>query len=151
VQLVPLQRALFADHVLVLRPKVNQEQIAAALVEAFSHIGKPYDFEFDFNVTTRMVCTGLIYRCYQHKGGINFSLIKRLGRFTLSGDDVATAVIQSFAGADPAKPPPFDITALVLSAPDGEVQFVEPSQAATTLARIQEGWRPGAATKSVNA
>jgi hypothetical protein len=65
------------------------------MAEAFGHVGKAYDFEFDFNVSTRLVCTELIYRCYHHRGSIAFPLTKRLGRYTLTGDDIATLVVDS--------------------------------------------------------
>ena len=86
--LTPLEKCLYVDHVAVLRPNLSEAEGRAALVEAFSHYGKPYDFEFDFNVTTRLVCTELVYRSWHLRGGISLSLTKRLGRFTLSGDDI---------------------------------------------------------------
>lgn len=52
------------------------------------HLGKPYDFEFDFNVSSRIVCTELVYRAFHARGGIEFKLTKRLGRWTLSADDL---------------------------------------------------------------
>src|SRR5207253_8495187 len=94
----PLEKCLFADHVAVLRPNVSPADRTAALAEAFGHLGKPYDFEFDFNVTSRIVCTELIYRCYHGRAGIQFPLVKRLGRFTLSGNDIVNLFLDSFSG-----------------------------------------------------
>ena len=82
-------------------PTLSGEQVAGAVAEAFGHVGKAYDFEFDFNISTRLVCTELIYRCYHHRGGIEFPLVKRLGRYTLTGDDMANLVLKSL----PATPP----------------------------------------------
>ena len=72
VRICPLETSLHADHVVVLRPNVPRADITAALGEAFGHLGKPYDFEFDFTVTSRIVCTELVYRCYHHRGPIQF-------------------------------------------------------------------------------
>ena len=60
----------------------------SALAESFGHVGKSYDFKFDVNVTTRLVCTDVVYRAYQGRGDVDFSLVKRVGRFTLSCDDL---------------------------------------------------------------
>ena len=58
----PLQTGLFADHVAVLRPRLSADDLKAGVTEAFHHIDKPNDYELDFNISTRMVCTELIYR-----------------------------------------------------------------------------------------
>lgn len=137
-----LESCLKADHVAVLRPNLDSDQIRIALGEAFGHVGKPYDFEFDFNVSTRLVCTELIYRCYHRRGPIEFSLLKRLGRFTLTADDIA---FQFLDRAEPSAPPdkwPFQLIALVLKRSAGEAEFVPPAQALDTLRQLREGWRP---------
>jgi 1-acyl-sn-glycerol-3-phosphate acyltransferase len=139
----PLEKCLHADHVLVLRPKVSEADRLAALAEAFSHAGKAYDFEFDFNVSTRLVCTELIYRCYNRRGGLTFSLIKRLGRYTLSGDDLVNQFLEqkarSSGGSAPLEP-----VALVLQASDGKAYFMPQETLLDTLRAIQTGLRPSA-------
>jgi hypothetical protein len=72
--------SMHADHVAVLRPRLSREQIAKAIVRAFSHQGKPYDFEFDFFTTDKLVCTELLYQSYQ--GMIQFDLVRIMGRDT---------------------------------------------------------------------
>src|SRR5690606_12647392 len=42
-----LEHSLHADYAAVVRPRLSDEQKAAALAKAFAHEGKPYDFEFD--------------------------------------------------------------------------------------------------------
>jgi uncharacterized protein YycO len=61
VRVCPLQTVLCADHVAVLRPRLSADDLKAGVAEAFHHIDKPYDYEFDFNISTRIVCTELIY------------------------------------------------------------------------------------------
>ena len=142
VQVNSLEAALCADHVVVLRPKVGTDELRAGVAEAFQHLDKPYDFEFDFNVSTRIVCTELIYRCFHNRGPIEFSLIKRLGRFTLSADDMIQQWLDSL---DPARRPTkvgFDLVALILKLRHGRAEFIECPEALIALQRIKTGWRP---------
>ena len=70
-----------ADAVAVLRPRLSQAQRREAIARAFSHHEKPYDFEFDFFSTDRLVCSEVIYRTYG--GMLEFPLTKIMGRQTL--------------------------------------------------------------------
>lgn len=97
VRLCPLAVCLRADHVAVLRPDLPGEQLRQAQLAALGHLGKPYDFEFDFNVSSRLVCTELVYRCFHGRGDIAFALVKRLGRWTLSPDDMARQVLHALS------------------------------------------------------
>jgi glycerol-3-phosphate O-acyltransferase/dihydroxyacetone phosphate acyltransferase len=139
VILSPLEKCLFADNVLVLRPHVDEQERAAALQEALGHIGKPYDFEFDFSTTTRLVCTELVYRSYHGRGSITFQLVKRLGRFTLSCDDMVNQWLESLDRGEPER---FTPAALALQAPDGRAHFIPPGDAVAVLRAIRDGWRP---------
>jgi hypothetical protein len=141
VRIVPLVTCLDADHVVVLRPQLSQKEIAAAVAEALAHQDKPYDFEFDFNVSSRIVCTELIYRSLHGRDGLEFKLIKRLGRYTLSGDDLLYQAIDEMkAGArDEAGLKPL---VLVLRRKAGLTFIEDPVRMLTLLRRIRVGWRP---------
>jgi hypothetical protein len=52
------------------------------------HEGKPYDFDFDFTRSNRLVCTEVVYRSYEGVGGITFQLKRRTGRLTLAAEDL---------------------------------------------------------------
>lgn len=87
VVLNSLEHSLHADYVVVLRPRLTDEQKTAAIVRAFTHLGKPYDFNFDFDDTDKLVCTQLVYLCYQ--GMLTFELKRILGRNTLPANEIA--------------------------------------------------------------
>jgi uncharacterized protein YycO len=138
VRVVSFNQCLDADHVLVLRPRLEPDAIREALTEATRHLQKPYDFEFDFNLSSRIVCTGLVYRSYHGRGDIEFNLIKRLGNFTLTGDDVARQAL-----ADGARQVSgFEPVALVLRRTDGWHLSADEKRVRALLRRIEEGWRP---------
>lgn len=86
-----------ADAVVVLRPQVSDDQRRAAIARAFSHEGKPYDFDFDFFSSDKLVCTEVIYRAYGDV--IDFPLEEILGRQTLP----AINIIESWAEDGPWK------------------------------------------------
>jgi hypothetical protein len=142
VRICSLQSVLFADHVVVLRPRLSAEYLRVGVTEAFQHIDKPYDYEFDFNVSTRIVCTELIYRCFHKRGPIEFKLIKRLGRYTLSGDDMMNQWLASVDSSEEDSTAGFDLVALVLKMEHGQAEFIEGPQALEALQRLQAGWRP---------
>ena len=86
-----LQHSCHADYVAVLRPRLSDQQIARAIVTAFGHKGKPYDFGFDFFTSDKLVCTELVYRCYE--GLLHLPLKRVMGRDTLP----AVEIVRKFA------------------------------------------------------
>ena len=52
------------------------------------HEGKPYDFDFDFCASNRLVCTEVVYRAYEGIAGIQFALERHAGRFALASGDL---------------------------------------------------------------
>lgn len=84
----PLTSPFSSDSLVVLRPRLDEASMAQALARGLSHEGKPYDFDFDFTRSDRLVCTGVVYRAFEGVGPIRFELKRRLGRLTLSCSDL---------------------------------------------------------------
>ena len=149
VQLNPLEKCLRVDHLVVLRPALPVGDIASALGEAMGHLGKPYDFEFDFNNSSRVVCTELVYRSYHNRGPVNFSLTKRLGRFTLTGDDIVALALDRLGASGEAGRVAFEPVALLLKRRDGQSHAAPPERILPLLRRIRRGWRPARQVKKL--
>ena len=89
-----LHSPLTCDALAVIRPRIGQDDVARALVRALFHDGKPYDFDFDFTRSDRLVCTEVVYRAYEGVGGIRFELTRRAGRMTLGAQDILTLALE---------------------------------------------------------
>lgn len=91
VLLNPLSKAC-GDYMVGLRPKLDKVAKAQAIIEAFSHLDKPYDFDFDFATDDVLVCTELVWRSYrpgEDKQGLTFTLSDMAGRKTLPANEMA--------------------------------------------------------------
>lgn len=76
------------DAIAVIRPRLDAATIQQAIERARTHVGKPYDFDFDFTRGDRVVCTEVVYRSYEGLGGMRFSMTRRAGRETVSAEDL---------------------------------------------------------------
>lgn len=75
------------DAMTIIRPKLEWKDIKKAIARGLIHEGKPYDFDFDFRESSRLVCTEVIYRTYEGIGDIHFKLGERAGRLNLAAED----------------------------------------------------------------
>ena len=139
----PLARCLHADHVAVFRPRLSSAALTGALTHAFSHLGKPYDFEFDFNVSSRVVCTELVYRSFHGRGGIRFHLTKRLGRYTLTADDIAATFLREHTlAAAAAGDTSLELIALATSSANHTVEILQGLAAVRQLRLLNSRTEP---------
>jgi hypothetical protein len=88
VRLRSLASPFASDALTVLRPQLNEADVAEALCRGMFHDGKAYDFDFDFTRADRLVCTEVVYRSYENVGGVQFELTPRAGRLTLAAEDL---------------------------------------------------------------
>ena len=84
----PLDQTLAVDAVAVIRPQLDQSDIARGLARVAKHEGKLYNFDFDFFSSDRLVCTEVVYRAFDGLGSIRIPLQERSGRPTLSAEDL---------------------------------------------------------------
>ena len=79
-----------ADSAAVLRPALTtQDERKDAVARAFHHVGKAYDFEFDFFSADKLVCTELVARAYANSTHLAFPLVNVMGRQTLPPTEMA--------------------------------------------------------------
>jgi hypothetical protein len=82
-----LARVMHADHIAVLRPHYGSTAaLRRSIRAAFTHVGKAYDFNFDFETDDVLVCSELCWRALGDV--IDAPLVKRFGRYTLTPDDL---------------------------------------------------------------
>jgi hypothetical protein len=80
------------DYTAALRPNLEPIAKARAIVRAFSFLGRPYDFDFDFATDDALVCTELVWRSYRtQEGEVGLHLAPTMiaGRLTLPANEFA--------------------------------------------------------------
>ena len=91
VVLNSVEESLCGDYAAALRPRLKPVDRAKALLEAFRHFGKPYDFNFDFDTDGTLVCSELVYKAYlpgAGKEGLRIPLCEVCGRRTLPPNEI---------------------------------------------------------------
>ncbi|MBN1499356.1 MAG: hypothetical protein JW982_04345 [Spirochaetes bacterium] len=87
-----IEHSANCDSIAVLRPKLSRKEKAIAISRAFFYTGRPYDFNFNFESDSTLVCTELVYKSYE-KGkdisGLKLPLEDILGRKLLSANAIA--------------------------------------------------------------
>lgn len=76
------------NRLLVLRPRLADEDRAHQLADVFSYVGDEFDFSFDLTDASDQVCTEVVYRSLQGRGGIDLTLANYAGRLTLPPDEI---------------------------------------------------------------
>lgn len=79
VSLTTISLSTHADSVAALRPNVSNVVKARAVFQAFHYLGRPYDYDFDFQTDSALVCTELVAKSYEGTSelpGIVFPKVK---------------------------------------------------------------------------
>jgi 1-acyl-sn-glycerol-3-phosphate acyltransferase len=117
-----------ADSVAVLRPRLPVPVLCDCIARAFSHLGKPYDFEFDFFSSDKLVCTELVYRAFD--GPITFPLRNIMGTTTLP----AIQFVRKYADERGQAGAQFEFIVCLQGDPDsGTASFVDEATFLKTL------------------
>jgi hypothetical protein len=131
-----LHHSCLADHVAFLRPRRSKAERAYAVAESFRHWGKPYDFDFDFQTITALVCSELVFTAYDLPSSVGTRLNLEplpnvMGRITLPPNDIVARFDAEY-GTDAQQ---FDFVAFL----DGD----EASGTATmaTIEALRASWK----------
>ena len=93
----------FGDYMAALRPNLDKVAKAKAIAVAFSQLGKPYDYNFDFATDHALVCTELVWRSYRpakDKQGLNIELVEIADRNTLPANEIAKLYTKEYGCED---------------------------------------------------
>lgn len=80
-----LEHFMDIDDFLAIESTQNEDK-AELILRTIQQVGKPYDFNFDVETESEIVCSELIYAVFKN---IEWPLDKTMGRFTISPDHVA--------------------------------------------------------------
>lgn len=83
VSLTTLAHTAACDSLAVLRPKLSKAEKWRAIDRAFHYQGRPYDYNFDFLTDAALVCSELIYKCYEPSRefiGLRLPIVDLMGR-----------------------------------------------------------------------
>jgi hypothetical protein len=101
VILQSLERTADCDYLGVVRPRVSRKETMNAMLNAFKHFGKPYDYNFDFATDTALVCSELVCKAYEGSPGFNMEPTAQNGRLMFAPNDLIRQFDERF-GSDQA-------------------------------------------------
>ena len=99
VAFTSIEHSAAADALVSLRPRLSKLEKAKALRRAFRYSGRPYDFNFDFQTDSALVCTELIYKAYEPDSnyrGIRLNLEDIAGRTVMPANAIAKQFDQEY-------------------------------------------------------
>ncbi len=85
VRVAPLAVSGLADSLAGLRPRcATLDEKLIAVRDGLRHLGKAYDFNFDFATDNTIVCSELVYKAYERLDSVHLELGRVNGRLLLS-------------------------------------------------------------------
>ena len=82
------------NRLVALRPRLSHAERAEQMRDVLSYVGDEFDFSFDLTDASDQVCTEVVYRSLQGRGGIDLLLSQHAGRLTLPPDDILRYCMQ---------------------------------------------------------
>ncbi len=111
------------DYMAAVRPRLDKKAKAQTIIEAFNHLDKPYDYDFDFATDHALVCTELVWRSYRpavNKEGLKIPLTEMGGRKTLP----ALEIVKLFVAENGKEDRQFDFVYFIDATEKTEQTFV---------------------------
>ncbi len=99
VSFTTIEHSADCDTLAALRPRLSKLVKARAILRAFHFAGRPYDFDFDFQTDSALVCTELVCKAYEsvsNQRGLTFPLSEVLGRQVASANDMVRQFDEQF-------------------------------------------------------
>jgi hypothetical protein len=128
-----LQRMLASriNRLVALRPRLSHVERAEQIRDVLSYVGDEFDFAFDLTDASDQVCTEVVYRSLQGRGGIDLTLSEHAGRLTLPPDDILRYCMQR--GSDQ-----FECILIVDEAPEaaGTARILHAAEAQERIAQL---------------
>jgi hypothetical protein len=100
VSFTTLEHSAACDSLAVLRPKLSKKERLRAIASAFQYHGRPYDFNFDSLTDTSLVCSELIYKCYEPTEdyvGLRLPIMDMMGRKLTPPNEIVRQFDREFA------------------------------------------------------
>jgi hypothetical protein len=91
VSITTLEQTAACDSLAVLRPRLPKSEKLRAIERAFQYQGRPYDYNFDFLTDAALVCSELIYKCYEPSRediGVRLPIVDLMGRKLTPPNDI---------------------------------------------------------------
>jgi Permuted papain-like amidase enzyme, YaeF/YiiX, C92 family len=126
------------DYLAAMRPRLSPLHRARAIARAFSFLGKPYDFDFDFSTDDALVCTELLWRIYRPQDGmtgLEIPLVQVMGRSTLPAQEI----IKQFAAESSTGKAQLQFV-LFLEGREADHSVVEGNEAALSATALRTKW-----------
>ena len=87
-----LEHSAATDAIALLRPRLSKVEKARAILRAFGYAGLPYDFNFDFQTDSAIVCSELVVKSFDPSEGyrgLKLPVVQVLGRPTTAANEIA--------------------------------------------------------------
>lgn len=86
-----LEHTAGCDSFAALRPRLAKRDKAAAILRAFHFAGRPYDFNFDFQTDSALVCTELVWKSYEPRPqcrGLKLPIVDLMGHLVMPANEM---------------------------------------------------------------